>query len=282
MPTFRAADGTELAYHVHGQGAPLVCLPGGPMRASAYLGDLGGLPGRRQLIRLDLRGTGESAVPSDPASYRCDRLVDDVSALLDHLGLDRVDLLGHSAGANIAVQYAVRQQRRLRKLVLITPSGRAVGLEPDSAMRREIAMLRHDEPWYAAAVASFERVAADSGTEADWQAMAPFFYGRWDATAQAHDAAGARQVNEDAAEAFAADGAFDPAATRAAVAAFSQPVLVLAGGLDLQRPPRVTASFADLFPAARLVVQPGAGHFPWLDDAGWFASAVIAFLDGER
>jgi proline iminopeptidase len=43
MPAFYAADGTELAYHVRGAGLPLVCIPGGPMRDSAYLGDLGGL-----------------------------------------------------------------------------------------------------------------------------------------------------------------------------------------------------------------------------------------------
>jgi hypothetical protein len=43
MPAFTAPDGTELAYHVVGEGEPLLCLPGGPMRASAYLGDLGGL-----------------------------------------------------------------------------------------------------------------------------------------------------------------------------------------------------------------------------------------------
>jgi pimeloyl-ACP methyl ester carboxylesterase len=78
MATFRAADGTELAYHVRGEGAPLICVPGGPMRASAYLGDLGSLSGYRQLIMLDLRGTGQSAVPADPGSYRCDRLAEDV------------------------------------------------------------------------------------------------------------------------------------------------------------------------------------------------------------
>jgi pimeloyl-ACP methyl ester carboxylesterase len=55
-------------------------------------------------------------------------------------------------------------------------------------------------------------------------------------------------------------------------------VLILAGDLDLQRPPRIVAEFAALFPAAQLVVQPGAGHFPWLDDAGQFVSAVTAFL----
>src|ERR1039457_1732666 len=149
MPAFYAADGTELAYHVQGEGVPLVCLPGGPMRASAYLGDLGGLPGHRQLIMLDLRGTGKSAIPADPGSYRCDHLVEDVCALQDHLGLDSSDVLGHSAGANIAVQYAARHQRRVNKLALITPSGRAVGLEPDSETRREVVKLRHDEPWFA-------------------------------------------------------------------------------------------------------------------------------------
>jgi proline iminopeptidase len=279
MPTFSAADGTELAYHVQGEGVPLICLPGGPMRESSYLGDLGGLSGHRQLIMLDLRGTGKSAIPADLGSYRCDRLVGDVSALQDHLGLEGSDVLGHSAGANIAVQYAVRHRRRVNKLALITPSGRAVDVEPDSEMRREIAALRQDEPWFADAAAAFERIAAGAETEDDWAAIAPFFYGRWDDAAQAHWAAGEKQANEDAAEAFGAEGAFDATATRAALAAFGSPVLVLAGGLDVQRPPRVVAEFAALFPVAQLVVQPGAGHFPWLDDAGRFVSAVTAFLD---
>src|SRR5215470_5926145 len=122
MPAFFAADGTELAYHVHGEGIPLLCMPGGPMRASVYLGDLGGLSAHRQLIMPDLRGTGDSAIPADPGSYRCDRLVEDVAALQDHLGLDRCDLLGHSAGGNIAVQYATRHQTRVSRLALITSS----------------------------------------------------------------------------------------------------------------------------------------------------------------
>ena len=52
--------------------------------------------------------------------------------LRDHLGLDRCDLLGHSAGGNIAVQYATRHQGRVSKLALITPSLRSAGLEPDA------------------------------------------------------------------------------------------------------------------------------------------------------
>ncbi len=227
MPTFSAADGTELAYHVIGDGAPLLCLPGGPGRASAYLGDLGGLAARRRLIVLDSRGTGDSAIPADPGSYRCDRLTQDVVALQRHLGLDRFDLLGHSAGANVAVQYAVRHRRQVSRLLLITPSGRSAGLAVEHEMRREVMNLRHGEPWFAEGMAVFER---GPETDQDWAAMAPFFYGRWDDAAQAHFAAGEEEGNEDAARGFDAEGAFDPEADRAAAATFAAPVLLLAGG----------------------------------------------------
>lgn len=82
-------------------------------------------------------------------------------------------------------------------------------------------------------------------------AYAPFFYARWDAAAQAHDAAQGEQTNEDAAAAFAAKGAFDPAAARAGAAALGSPV-----------------------------EQPGAGHFPWIDDPDRdrFVTAVTEFL----
>jgi hypothetical protein len=56
MPAFSAHDGTGLAYHVLGKGIPVICLPGGPMQDSVYLGDLGGPSAHRQLIMVDPRG----------------------------------------------------------------------------------------------------------------------------------------------------------------------------------------------------------------------------------
>ena len=134
--------------------------------------------------------------------------------------------------------------------------------------------------------AELERLAAENvkrvfAADEDWDAVVPFFYGRWDAAAQAHCAAAETQVNEDAASGFGTAGAFDPVATRAALAGFGSPVLVLAGSLDMQCPVPTMSEFAALFPAAQLVVQPGAGHYPWLDDAAWFVSAVTTFLDGK-
>ncbi|BDM71011.1 hydrolase [Streptomyces nigrescens] len=276
--TFTAPDGTELAYHVRGTGEPLLCLPGGPMRASAYLGDLGGLSAHRQLVLLDLRGTGDSGVPADPAGYRCDRLVDDVEAWRRHLGLERVDLLAHSAAGDLAHSYAARYPERIGALVLVHARGRALGVDFTTEHRLEAAALRKAEPWYESARDAFEAIWAGTATDAQWDAATPFFYGRWDAAAQAHAAGEVAQTNDEAAERYAAAGAFEPAATRAALAALRAPVLFLAGELDGAPLPRVAADIAGLLPTAELTVQPGAGHFPWLDDPDFFVRTVAAFL----
>lgn len=248
------------------------------MQASVYLGDLGGLSAHRQLIMLDLRGTGQSAIPEDTATYRSDRLINDVDALREHLDLHRMDLLAHSAGANLAALYVGGHPERVSKLALITPSIMAVGIEITGDDRLATAQLRQDQPWFAAAFTALEAIVAGKATDDTWQAVTPFFYGRWDDVAQAHQAAEDRQRNKEAAAAFAAEGAFDPDATRTALARFGRPVLLLAGEVDLAAPPRVMAEFAGLFPNAKFVIQPGAGHFPWLDDAERFVATTAAFL----
>jgi pimeloyl-ACP methyl ester carboxylesterase len=248
------------------------------MQASAYLGDLGGLSAHRSLVLLDLRGTGASAVPADPASYRCDRLVDDVEALRVHLGLDRIDLLGHSAGAALALLYAARHPDRIGRLALLNPSPRAVGLEITDAARRQVAELRRGEAWFPDAFAALERIWSGDATAADWTAIAPFTYGRWDAAAQAHLAQEANQKNAEAAAVYYSAGALDPQATRTSLARLGAPVLVVAGEYDVALPPKCAAEYAGLFPQAELAVQPGGGHFPWLDDPQWLVQTLAGFL----
>lgn len=274
MPTFSAPDGTQLAYRIEGSGDPLVCICGGPAD-SRYLGGLGGLSAHRQLITLDLRGTGESDVPGDVASYRCDRLVDDVEALREHLGLTRMDLLAHSGGTNLATQYVARYPQYVGRLALIGPGCRAVGVEITGEMRLELALLRQNEPWFPAAFAALEAITA--GTGSDWDAINPFFWGRWDEAAQKHQAASAPS-NPDAVAGFGAEGAFTPDATRTALADCKAPVLLLAGEFDVNSPPRAVAEFAAMFPDATLVVQSGAGHYPWIDDPARFVATVAEFL----
>ncbi|WP_436521738.1 alpha/beta fold hydrolase [Actinoplanes sp. HUAS TT8] len=277
MDTFTAPDGTRLALHRTGRGDPLVCLPGGPMQASAYLGDLGGLSRHRLLLIPDLRGTGDSAVPADPASYRCDRQVADVEALRQHVLLDRFDLLGHSAGAALALLYAAAHPERVRRLILVNPSPRAVNLEISDEDRRAVAEQRRGEPWFPEAFAALERVQAGRATPADGRALAPFVYGRWDAETQAYSAREAGQKNRLAAAAYYAEGALDPDDVRTRLARFPAPVLLITGAVDLQLPPKRAADYAGLFPQAELAMVPDGGHFAWLDDADWFVQKIMGF-----
>lgn len=277
--TFTTYDGTALAYRTQGQGEPLVVLPGGPLRDPVYLGDLGGLPAHRTLVVLHARGTGDSAAPADPATYRCDRQVADVEALRTHLGLDRIDLLGHSAAGNLATLYAAAHPERVRSLVLVTPGTRAVGVETSDEEWDKAAECFADRPWYPEARAALDAIDDTTPAPRVAELVMPFAYGRWDEAARAHAAGVRTEVNWAAAAAYYGDGAFTPEATRRALRAVTAPVLVLAGGLDNGPTPAKAAELAACFPHAEAVVQAGAGHFPWVDDPGAFARAVAAFLD---
>ncbi|MFG3040876.1 alpha/beta fold hydrolase [Streptomyces sp. NPDC048330] len=278
MPLLTTYDGTVLSYRTLGEGEPLVCLAGGPMRDASYLGDLGGLAAHRTLVLLDPRGTGGSAAPADPGTYRCDRQVGDVEALRVHLGLERMDLLGHSAGGNLATLYAAAHPARVRSLVLVTSAGRAVGVGTTDEEWDEAVTVFADRPWYAEARAALDTIDEDTPLQRVLDITAPFAYGRWDAAAREHAAAATWQMNVEAATAYHGEGAYDPEETRRRLTA---PVLVLAGEYDAGPTPAKAAEAAACFPHAELVVQPGASHFPWVDDPGAFLRPVAAFLDPD-
>lgn len=250
--------------------APLVCVPGGPLLPSAYLRDLGGLSEHATLVFTE--------PPSDPASYRCDVVADALESVRRQLGVDRLDLLGHSAGANVVLRYAERYPSRVARLLLVTPSTLAVGIEIRDEARSAIARSRIGEPWYEDAAAALQRIQSGDPVDADWDAIAPFSHGRWDAAAAAYDAEMNAQRDPVAATAFGADGAFDPPATRAALASLHVPVTIIAGSVDVGVPPSAAEELAGLFPDALVTVLDGAGHFPWVDVPEAFVAAAVRGL----
>ena len=277
--TFASWDGTRLAYSEVGSGPRLVCVPGGPGRASDYLEDLGGLSEYRTLVLLDNRATGRSEVPADPSSLRFDRLAEDVEALRVHLGEERIDLLGHSAGCIVAQAYAAAHPDRLRSLLLVTPSDRLQGGSRDDLP--VIRAARSDEPWYAEAAEAQEALtdAAPVERTALTRATRPFLYGRWDERSQAHAASADAQMDRRAELGFGAG--LDEAGAPELVTRLGRvdvPVLVVGAERDGATGVASVHAVADCFPRARVAVVPGAGHFPWVDEPAAFRAVVYPFL----
>lgn len=282
MGTFASYDGTRLAYAEVGSGPPLVCLPGGPGRAAGYLEDLGGVAADRTLLLLDGRATGRSEVPADPATLRFDRLAEDAEALRGHLGLERLDLLAHSAGTIVAQAWASAYADRVGHLVLVTPSDglQGGGKGVDVAAIRA---AREGEAWFAAADEA-QRALQDapaSQRASLERATRPFFYGRWDERAQAHASGADTQSSKRAVLGFSAQGeAVDVPSLVAGLGRVTAPVLVVGGERDGLTGVAAVHAVAASFPTARTAVLAGAGHFPWVDEPAVFAEVVRDFLAG--
>jgi pimeloyl-ACP methyl ester carboxylesterase len=273
-----ARDGTELAVHRIGSGHGVVCVPGGPGRASTYLENLGGLDATHTLHLLDSRGSGESQLPADRGSLAFPRLADDVEDVRAALGLDPADVLAHSAGCPVALLHAAGHPDAVRRLVVVTPSGRPFGWTPDDL--DSIRAKRAGEPWYAEAAEAAEIAPTANPAlrrELD-RAMRPLWYGRWDERTQAHAAGADEQVSLRAAAGYLPGPDYDPGAAAASLKQITAPVLVVVGELDAMTGVTVADRLLDAIPDARVAVVPGAGHFPWVDAADAFRDAVAAFL----
>lgn len=97
---------------------PLLCLHGGPGSSSAYHGKLEPLADGRQVVRYDQHGCGHSDRPDDDSLWTLEAFVEEVQVVRDHLGLDRVHVLGTSWGGMLAQEYALTQPSGLESLVL--------------------------------------------------------------------------------------------------------------------------------------------------------------------
>lgn len=97
MATTTASDGTTIAFDDHdgGDGVPVVLVHGITESAVSWDPLIERLTPDRRVVAVDLRGHGRSGTASD---YGFDALADDVTSVVDHLGLDRPHLVGHSLG----------------------------------------------------------------------------------------------------------------------------------------------------------------------------------------
>jgi pimeloyl-ACP methyl ester carboxylesterase len=104
-----------------GEGPPVLALHGLGATKASFLPTVAALAGTHRTIAIDLPGFGDSVKPLraayDPAFFAAA-----IEALLDALGLDRVDLIGNSMGGRVAIESGLRFPNRVRRLVLLAPS----------------------------------------------------------------------------------------------------------------------------------------------------------------
>jgi pimeloyl-ACP methyl ester carboxylesterase len=157
MPSVRVND-IELYFEVHGEGSPLLLIPGLGVDVRFFRGIIDDLATSCRVVAFDPRGAGRSDKPDVP--YSIDGMADDAAALLDHLDIERTSVLGCSMGGRTALMLALDQcacrQPRTRGLfrfravrqtfhAALVDHGRALA-DPGSQERRPSTALRLATP----------------------------------------------------------------------------------------------------------------------------------------
>jgi 3-oxoadipate enol-lactonase len=136
MESFTAGDGSQLAYYIDDFTDPwrkppvLLLLHAAMGSAKRYYDWIPALCRHYRVVRLDLRGHGESGIPPADRPLTLNRLVTDVVELMDHLGLADAHIVGNSAGGYLGQQLAMNHARRVRSLMLF---GSTPGLKNSQA-----------------------------------------------------------------------------------------------------------------------------------------------------
>ena len=261
-----AINGTTLRYDEVGSGPVCLVLHGGLGLDQSLYREFDRLGDRLRVVRYDHRGNGRSARPP-LATLTMPQLADDAVAMADHLGADRVHVIGHSYGGFVGQELAIRHPDRVRSLVLVCtgPGGHGAGEDPADLGAPVPADL-------AAALASAPTSVAEAAA-----AMLPvlhYYVHRYPVAELARrmravvpaPAAMARSM-----EVLAGWSAVDRLAT------ISAPTLVVAGSYDVLLPPAQARRIARRVPGAHLVELAGSAHFPWYDQPAEFFTALDAW-----
>jgi pimeloyl-ACP methyl ester carboxylesterase len=249
VPRFRHDD-VEIAFLDEGEGEPIVLVHGFASNAAVNWVNPGWFSflkaAGRRVIALDNRGHGTSTKLYEPAAYHSSLMAGDLAALLDHLALQRADLMGYSMGARIAAFLALESPQRLRSVVFAGLGSRLIegtGVPESVAEALEAPSLADVSDPKARLFRAF---AEQTGS--DLRALAACMRGS------------------------------SQTLTGAEVAAIRLPALVAVGSKDVIG--GSAAELADLLPGGQALEIPGRDHMTAVGDKV-FKQGVSAFLAGR-
>jgi proline iminopeptidase len=282
---FAKVNGIRLFFDVVGSGLrpigsemvqmpALFVLHGGPGCDHSYFRPwLDPLAEHAQLIYLDHRGNGRSEYP-DETTYTIAQMADDVDALRDYLGFDRIMMLGHSFGGMVAQTYALKHQDRLTKLVLAatTPSSQFW----DEA--QDVAQVRATDEQLEVLNALFEgRITTQEEHDAWWRVCMPLYFEK---------IPDPEMINVELDRMIGAVGVsnymmkneipnFD---VRPRLGELRVPTLVLAGRHDWVTPVSQSAAINDGIPGSQLVVMEESAHMGFAEEQEDYLRYLSDFL----
>jgi 3-oxoadipate enol-lactonase len=249
-----SVNGINLAYSRHGRGIPLVLIHGFPLDSTLWNEILPYLENDFDLILPDLRGFGQSSTIT--TQYTISDMADDLAGLLDHLGIEKTAVAGHSMGGYVALAFVKNYPQRVSGLGLISSQAAADLLE-----RRE----------------GRYKTAADveeQGVGIVVEAMTPKFSADVRVQAFAHGLM-ERQSKS------ALIGALTAMAEREDLSIFLQlftsPLVLIHGDADQLIPIERSKEIKSTNPSVRFVELKGAGHMPMMELPGETANG-LAFL----
>ena len=235
----------ELHYDVHGEGEPLLWLHGGMGHGPDWTFIFKEPPAGYRLIAPDLRGHGRSTGASPAYSFRQSAI--DVAALLDHLSIDRVRVVGLSGGGISALHLAILQPARVTSLVTISAP-----------------------PAFPEQAKAVQRIFSETMLEESERAR----------MRERHRRPG--QIDTLFAQVHAMPDGNDPNFTRADLATIAADTLIVFGDRDPLYPVSLAVELKDAIPRSWLWVVPNGGHGPVFGPhAPAFVKTALAFLAGR-
>lgn len=232
----------NLSYERHGKGTPLVLIHGFPLDLSIWDNVVPLLENDFDLIVPDLRGFGESSTVDEP--YTMLDFANDIAGLLDHLGVEKAALAGHSMGGYVALAFAREYPNRVSGLALV--SSQAATDTPERKEGR-----------YKTAQDVFE-----NGVAVVADAMTP----KLSANKKVQDFA---NLLTKAQSKSGVVGALKAMAEREdstpVLSQFIFPLVLIHGDADALIPMDRAKDVKSILPGARLIELHGAGHMPMLE-----------------
>jgi len=256
---YAEVNGIRLYYEVHGEGPPLVLLHVGLGAIEMFGWNIPALAVKRQVIAVDLQGHGRTADIDRPFSV--EYMADDIAALVRHLDLDRVDIVGYSLGGGVALQVAIRHPELVGKLVVVSTVFRRDGFYPE--MLAQQAQVHAAAAEFMKQTPMYELYSAVAPRTQDWPRLL--------------DKIGTAMKQ--------------PFDLTEQIRGITAPTLVVAGDCDIFPPAHAVEMFSLLGggqrdggwdgsgrPKSRLAILPGLTHYTIFSDPA-LSTTALSFLD---